>query len=74
MSGFSAALSLTEEGALTPPKRESTPRRKSVSSKAKEVITIDQIRPDWETKLNQVKAAAARRAARRIVMRQVGVM
>lgn len=32
----------------------------------------DQIRPDWEHKLNAVKAAAARRASRRIVMRQVG--
>jgi hypothetical protein len=52
-----------------PPKE--TVRRKSVSSKAKEVVTIDQIRPDWESKLNAVKAAAARRAARRIVMRQV---
>lgn len=32
----------------------------------------DQIRPDWEEKLNQVKAAVARRANRRIIMRQVG--
>lgn len=31
----------------------------------------DQIRPDWEHKLNAVKAAAARKASRRIVMRQV---
>jgi hypothetical protein len=31
----------------------------------------DEIRPDWEQKLNSVKAAAARRASRRIVMRQV---
>lgn len=52
--------------------REEGKRRKSVSSKAKEVVTIDAIRPDWETKLNAVKAQAARRAARRIVMRQVG--
>jgi hypothetical protein len=71
-SGFSA-LSVSDEpgsGSLTP--KTPTPRRKSVSSKAKEVITIDQIRPDWEAKLNAVKAQAARRAARRIVMRQVG--
>ncbi|CAK9786938.1 hypothetical protein CC85DRAFT_328766 [Cutaneotrichosporon oleaginosum] len=52
--------------------REEGRRRKSVSSKAKEVVTIDAIRPDWEAKLNAVKAQAARRAARRIVMRQVG--
>lgn len=32
----------------------------------------DEIRPDWEDKLNAVKAAAARKASRRIVMRQVG--
>jgi hypothetical protein len=32
----------------------------------------DEIRPDWEAKLNAVKAAAARKASRRIVMRQVG--
>jgi hypothetical protein len=32
----------------------------------------DQIRPDWEAKLNAVRAAVARRANRRIVMRQVG--
>ncbi len=34
--------------------------------------TTDQIRPDWEVKLNQVRAAVARRANRRIIMRQVG--
>ena len=32
----------------------------------------DQIRPDWEAKLAQVRAAVARRANRRIIMRQVG--
>lgn len=31
----------------------------------------DEIRPDWEAKLAAVKAVAARRANRRIVMRQV---
>jgi hypothetical protein len=30
------------------------------------------IRPDWEQKLAAVKATAARRANRRIIMRQVG--
>lgn len=71
-SGFSQALSLSSEPLTPTTSRNGTTRRKSVSSKAKEVITIDQIRPDWEAKLNAVKAAAARRAARRIVMRQVG--
>ncbi|KAG6831309.1 hypothetical protein H0H92_011516 [Tricholoma furcatifolium] len=33
---------------------------------------LDQIRPDWETKLAAVRAAVARRANRRIIMRQVG--
>ena len=32
----------------------------------------DQIRPDWEAKLESVRAAVARRANRRIIMRQVG--
>jgi len=32
----------------------------------------DQIRPGWEAKLASVRAAVARRANRRIVMRQVG--
>lgn len=36
------------------------------------MLTLDEIRPDWEMKLNAVKAAAARKASRRIVMRQVG--
>ncbi|KAK8869892.1 hypothetical protein IAR55_000460 [Kwoniella newhampshirensis] len=76
-SGFSQALSLGSDADLSVgpgmnPKMKETVRRKSVSSKAAEVVTIDEIRPDWETKLNAVKAAAARRASRRIVMRQVG--
>lgn len=32
----------------------------------------DQIHPDWESKLAAVQAAAARRANRRIIMRQIG--
>lgn len=47
-------------------------RRRSISHTSGEVVTIDQIRPDWEVKLNQVRAAVARRANRRIIMRQVG--
>lgn len=35
-------------------------------------LLADQIRPDWEAKLNAVRAQVARRANRRIVMRQVG--
>ncbi|WWC90116.1 uncharacterized protein L201_005049 [Kwoniella dendrophila CBS 6074] len=76
-SSFSQALSLGSEAELNVgpgmnPKMKETVRRKSVSSKAQEVVTIDEIRPDWENKLNAVKAAAARKASRRIVMRQVG--
>lgn len=33
---------------------------------------LDHIRPDWEQRLAAVKAAVARRANRRIIMRQVG--
>ncbi|KAK2460570.1 hypothetical protein APHAL10511_007040 [Amanita phalloides] len=47
-------------------------RQKSYSADSPEVVTTDQIRPDWETKLAAVRAAVARRANRRIVMRQVG--
>ena len=36
------------------------------------LLSVDQIRPDWEDKLAAVKAAVARRANRRIIMRQVG--
>lgn len=47
-------------------------RRKSFGHDSPEVVTTDQIRPDWEAKLASVRAAVARRANRRIVMRQVG--
>lgn len=70
-SAFSV-FSATDEGQVVPEAPKETVRRKSVSSKAKGVVTIDCIRPDWEDKLNAVKAQAARRANRRIVMRQVG--
>lgn len=33
---------------------------------------LDTIRPDWKLKLDHVRAQAARRANRRIIMRQVG--
>ncbi|GMK58795.1 hypothetical protein CspeluHIS016_0602370 [Cutaneotrichosporon spelunceum] len=76
--GASACSSALSDRPLSPGSsdfgafREEGKRRKSVSCKAKEVVTIDAIRPDWESKLNAVKAQAARGAARRIVMRQVG--
>lgn len=38
----------------------------------KTFCVLDQIRPDWEERLAAVKAAVARRANRRIIMRQVG--
>ncbi|KAI0049707.1 hypothetical protein FA95DRAFT_1515390 [Auriscalpium vulgare] len=47
-------------------------RRKSYGHTDPEVVTTDQIRPDWEAKLAAVRAAATRRANRRIIMRQVG--
>ncbi|EPQ32466.1 uncharacterized protein PFL1_00661 [Pseudozyma flocculosa PF-1] len=36
------------------------------------VITVDQVRPDWHVKLAQAQATIARRANRRVIMRQVG--
>ncbi|KAJ8597879.1 hypothetical protein M405DRAFT_802706 [Rhizopogon salebrosus TDB-379] len=47
-------------------------RRKSLGHDSPEVVTTDQIRPDWEAKLAAVRAAVTRRANRRIIMRQVG--
>jgi len=47
-------------------------RQKSFGADSPEVTTTDQIRPDWEAKLESVRAAVARRANRRIIMRQVG--
>ncbi|KAF9227869.1 hypothetical protein BS17DRAFT_693406 [Gyrodon lividus] len=47
-------------------------RRKSFGHDSPEVVTTDQIRPDWEAKLAAVRAAVTRRANRRIIMRQVG--
>ncbi|KAN0141271.1 hypothetical protein V8E53_001027 [Lactarius tabidus] len=47
-------------------------RSKSFDHNDPDVVTVDQIHPDWEAKLAAVQAAAARRANRRIIMRQVG--
>lgn len=47
-------------------------RRKSLSHTAAEVVTVDSIQPDWEAKLAAIRATAARRAARRVVFRQIG--
>ncbi|KAF8320044.1 hypothetical protein DL93DRAFT_2032844, partial [Clavulina sp. PMI_390] len=66
-SGSNASNASTETGV-----REGKRRRKSVSHTSADVVTIDQIRPDWEAKLNAVRATVARRANRRIVMRQIG--
>ncbi|PPQ68493.1 hypothetical protein CVT26_003432 [Gymnopilus dilepis] len=54
----------------TPPTHKR--RQKSFSADSPEVVTTDQIRPDWEAKLEAVRAAVQRRANRRIIMRQVG--
>ena len=44
----------------------------SPQENARLTCLADQIRPDWEERLAAVKAAVARRANRRIIMRQVG--
>ncbi|BGP13855.1 hypothetical protein JCM10213_002493 [Rhodosporidiobolus nylandii] len=51
---------------------DTKPRRKSFAHTEKEVVTTDMVHPDWEAKLEAMKAAVARRANRRIVFRQVG--
>ncbi|KZP20857.1 hypothetical protein FIBSPDRAFT_667478, partial [Athelia psychrophila] len=47
-------------------------RQKSFGADSPDVVTTDRVRPDWEQKLAAVRAAVARRANRRIIMRQVG--
>ncbi|KAJ9476872.1 Protein SIP5 [Pseudozyma hubeiensis] len=47
-------------------------KKKILAADDPSVITVDQIRPDWHLKLAQAEAAVARRANRRVIMRQVG--
>ncbi|CEH13039.1 Putative Zn-finger protein [Ceraceosorus bombacis] len=47
-------------------------RRRSAKATDADVVTVDMVRPDWEEKLQSALAAIARRANRRIIMRQVG--
>ena len=49
-----------------------TGKKKILAADDPSVITVDQVRPDWHTKLAQAEAAVARRANRRVIMRQVG--
>ncbi|KZO95231.1 hypothetical protein CALVIDRAFT_565006 [Calocera viscosa TUFC12733] len=63
---------ITSATSITPPPPLAKQRRQSLSHTAPGVVTIDHIRPDWEAKLAAVRAAVARRANRRIIMRQVG--
>ncbi|KZT54573.1 hypothetical protein CALCODRAFT_485423 [Calocera cornea HHB12733] len=63
---------ITSAQSIAPPPPLAKQRRQSLSHTASGVITTDHIRPDWEAKLAAVRAAVARRANRRIIMRQVG--
>ena len=47
-------------------------KKKILAADDPSVITVDQVRPDWHYKLAQAEAAVARRANRRVIMRQVG--
>lgn len=47
-------------------------RRQTTSHTSKEVVTTDSIQPDWQVKLEAVKAVVQRRANRRIIFRQEG--
>ncbi|SNX81608.1 uncharacterized protein MEPE_00313 [Melanopsichium pennsylvanicum] len=51
---------------------QGTGKKKVLSADNHAVITVDQVRPDWHYKLAQAEAAVARRANRRVIMRQVG--
>ncbi|GAA6061790.1 hypothetical protein JCM10212_001396 [Sporobolomyces blumeae] len=65
----SGASGSSSDGA---PPKSPKPRRKSFAHTEKEVVTTDMLHPDWEAKLEAMKATVARRANRRIVFRQVG--
>lgn len=69
-SGSSTETTGSDHGAG--PAASAHARRKSVSHTASSVVTVDMIQADWEAKLAAVRATAARRAARRVVFRQVG--
>ncbi len=69
-----SAFSATSDSS-TPPARApapAKPRRKSFAHTDPDVVTTDQLHPDWEAKLEAIKATVARRSNRRIVFRQVG--
>ncbi|GAA6058436.1 hypothetical protein JCM3770_006050 [Rhodotorula araucariae] len=67
-----SSASGSSETGVARPAATTKPRRKSFAHTEKEVVTTDMIHPDWEAKLEAMKATAARRANRRIVFRQVG--
>lgn len=48
---------------ISPKKNSLKKRRGSLAANAPGVITIDMIRPDWETKLNSARSKLARKAA-----------
>lgn len=48
------------------------PRRKSVPADTPEVVTIDELHPNFHAKVEAMRATLTRRANRRIVFRQVG--
>ncbi|EFP75837.1 uncharacterized protein PGTG_01168 [Puccinia graminis f. sp. tritici CRL 75-36-700-3] len=73
-SGMMGANMQDESGEPTEGVVESTKmkRRQTTSHTSTEVVTTDSIQPDWQAKLEAVKAAVQRRANRRIIFRQEG--
>lgn len=59
-SAISSSSSPTEE---IIPFKERSKRRSSIPANSPKVVTVDQIRPDWETKLIAAKARLAKKAA-----------
>ncbi|EGG09756.1 uncharacterized protein MELLADRAFT_115656 [Melampsora larici-populina 98AG31] len=64
--------SLEPNETLNPTQPSSSKRRQNTSHTSQDVVTTDSIQPDWQLKLEAVKATVARRANRRIVFRQEG--
>lgn len=67
-----SAITIAEDEREMGPAASAHARRKSLSHTAAEVVTVDSIQQDWEAKLETVRATAARRAARRVIFRQIG--
>lgn len=69
---FSSPIPPPPSDSLEGSPRTQPKRRHNTSHTSQDVVTTDSIQPDWQAKLEAVKATVQRRANRRIVFRQEG--